>query len=227
MTLCGVSKEYGSGPNRARVLHGIDLNICEGELTAVVGPSGSGKSTLLHLMGLLDRASGGTILLDGDDTASMDDRRLSTVRGSKIGFVFQFHHLLPAFSALENVLLPLMAREGRFRPWMHERAMKYLERMGLVDLALRRATDLSGGQQQRVAIARALAGEPRLILADEPTGNLDSETSAEVIALMREMHKEKGMALVIVTHDAKVAAQCERVVEIVDGRIASDRRSGK
>lgn len=220
-----VVKDYGVGQNRTRVLHGIDLTICPGELVALIGPSGSGKSTLLNIMGLLDRPTSGVLCVDGVDISTLDGTGLTALRGDKLGFIFQFHHLLPAFSALENVMLPLMAKNGRHAPWMTKHALELLDRVGLADLAYRKATDISGGQQQRVAVARALAGKPSLILADEPTGNLDTETSTEVFDLLRSTNTDLGTALLVVTHDPSIARRCNRTIELVDGRVSADSRA--
>ena len=225
LVLDGVVKDYGQRVV-TRALHGVSFTLEAGEFTALIGPSGSGKSTLLHLLGLLDRPTEGRIVVKGQDTALLSDRQLGTFRGRTIGFVFQFHHLLPAFSAQENVLMPLLADRGRLDAEMQDRANGLLTRVGLADRARYRATDLSGGQQQRVAIARALAMHPALVLADEPTGNLDTESGDQVFGLMREFNQEQGTAFLIVTHDPRLAERCDRVLELVDGRIKSDRRVG-
>ena len=177
-----LTKTYGERVV-TQVLKGIDLTLEAGEFCALTGPSGSGKTTLLNLVGLLDRVTGGRILIQGRDTVPLDDGERTALRGRTLGFVFQFHHLLTAFSALENVMLPLLSQHGRAQPWMRERAAELLDQVGLADRAHYRATDLSGGQQQRVAIARALVMDPPLVLADEPTGNLDTESSEQVLQL--------------------------------------------
>jgi lipoprotein-releasing system ATP-binding protein len=209
-----------------RVLHGIDLSIEPGEFAALVGPSGSGKSTLLNLMGLLDRPTEGRILIQGQDTTPMDDRALTRLRGRAIGFVFQFHHLLPAFSAIENVMMPLVIERGRITRPMRTRALELLERVGLKDRAQTPVMDLSGGQQQRVAIARALALSPPLVLADEPTGNLDTQAADQTFAELRQFNRELQVAFLIVTHDPRLASRCDRIVTLVDGLIRSDERRG-
>ncbi len=218
-----VTKAYGDRVV-TRVLHGVSFELAPGEFTALVGPSGSGKSTLLHLLGLLDRPTGGRIVVRGRDTADLGRRALGAFRGRTIGFVFQFHHLLPAFTALENVMMPALADRGRPDAAMRQRAIDLLERVGLSDRLHYRATDLSGGQQQRVAVARALSMGPAIVLADEPTGNLDTESGDQVFALLREFNREQGTAFLLVTHDPRLAARCDRVIELVDGRIRSDER---
>lgn len=220
----GLHKVYGERIVTT-ALRGVDIEIHSGEFAALTGPSGCGKSTLLNLLGLLDRPTEGRVFVEGQDTDPLDDDGRTTLRAETLGFIFQFHHLLMAFSAMENVMMPLLSRRGRIEPWMKARAKDLLERVGLADRAGYRATDLSGGQQQRVAIARALILEPALVLADEPTGNLDSESGAVVFDLLRSFNREKGTAFLIVTHDANVSGQCDRVVHMVDGLIESDRNS--
>jgi len=225
LRLEGIEKDYGAVVV-VRVLHGIDLALEAGEFAALVGPSGSGKSTLLNLVGLLDRPTAGRVWLGGQDTSTLDDASLTRFRGEQLGFVFQFHHLLPAFSALENVMMPLLARHRRAAPWMAERARELLGEVGLGALADRRPAQLSGGQQQRVAVARALVGRPTLVLADEPTGNLDTRTSDEIFALLRRIAAAEGGTFLLVTHDRRLAERCDRIVTLVDGRIVSDERKG-
>jgi len=224
LRLQGIRKDYGAEVV-VQVLHGVDLALAAGEFAALVGPSGSGKSTLLNLVGLLDRPSGGTVWLSGEDTSALDDAGLTRLRGERLGFVFQFHHLLPAFSALENVMMPLLARHRRAAPWMVERGRELLQAVGLAALAARKPAQLSGGQQQRVAVARALVGRPALVLADEPTGNLDTHTSDEIFALLRGVAAAEGGTFLLVTHDRRLAERCDRIVTLVDGRIVSDERS--
>lgn len=216
-----LTKTYGERVV-THVLKGIDLTLESGEFCALTGPSGSGKTTLLNLVGLLDRVTGGRILIQGVDTVPLDDDARTAIRARTLGFVFQFHHLLPAFSAMENVMLPLLAQHGRPRPWMKEKALALLDEVGLSDRARYKATDLSGGQQQRVAIARALVMAPPLVLADEPTGNLDTESGEQVLHLMRTFNRDRRTAFLVVTHDEGVAAFCDRVVHMVDGRVDSD-----
>ncbi len=217
----GVTRDYGRDVV-TRVLKGVDLRLAAGEFTALVGPSGSGKSTLLNLVGLLDRATSGRVCLEGVDTAGLDDTALTRLRGRSIGFVFQFHHLLPAFTALENVMLPGIARDGRPSDALRRKAEEMLDRMGMSDRLRYKPGQLSGGQQQRVAIARALCLGPRLILADEPTGNLDTAAGAQVFELLRRINREERAAFLVVTHDQHIADRCDRVVELVDGSIVSE-----
>ena len=219
----GVTKSFGRDVV-TKVLHGIDLELLPAEFTALVGPSGSGKSTLLNLLGLLDRPTAGRILLQGRDTTGLDERERSALRGRALGFVFQFHHLLPAFTALENVMMPMLAARGREEAGMRERAFALLDEIGLADRASYGASKLSGGQQQRVAVARALVLEPPLVLADEPTGNLDTESGAQVFELLRRVSERHRTAFLVVTHDERIAARCDRVLTMVDGRIRSDER---
>jgi len=218
LELRGVTKTYGTRI-KPEVLHGIDLTVSRGDFLAITGQSGSGKTTLLNIMGLLDRPTTGTLLVHGIDTVTMDDAAITALRGRTLGFVFQFHHLIPALTLLENVMMPLMADKGREVPGMRETAAELLRRVGLGERLTYKPDEVSVGQRQRAAIARALAMKPAVILADEPTGNLDSVSSAEVFALMREINKSDGTAFCIVTHAAAIAEQCDRVVEIRDGRL--------
>ena len=219
----GVVKEYGERV-RTRALGGVDLVVDKGEFAALVGPSGSGKSTLLNVIGLLDRPTSGRVLMGGTDTTGLDDRGLTTLRAHALGFVFQFHHLLPAFTAIENVMLPAWGDEGFPSRAMRAQAEELLRAVGLADRMAFRTTDMSGGEQQRVAIARALSRRPPLVLADEPTGNLDTESANDVFELMRRFNREGGTTFLVVTHDPRIADRCDRVIEIVDGRIRSDDR---
>ncbi len=216
-----VTKTYDQGELAVQALRGIDLELQRGQMTAIIGPSGSGKSTLMHIVGCLDTPSSGTYLLEGQDVAQLSSFQLAGIRNRKVGFVFQTFNLLPKASLLRNVELPLLyagvpAGERR------ERSAAALAQVGLGDRARHKPSELSGGQRQRAAIARALVNRPSLILADEPTGNLDSKTGAEILQLFHEMHA-RGESIVIVTHDPRVAEACERVVRIVDGRVEEDR----
>jgi len=223
LELDGVRKSYNIGlPNEAEVLHGLSFRIGRGEFAALIGPSGSGKSTLLNIVGLLEHMTAGSYRIDGEEVSGLDDATLTLRRRSTLGFIFQFHHLLPAFSALENVTLPALMREGRIAPAQRERARAVLAAVGLGDAMGKRPGELSGGMQQRVAIARALVLEPPLVLADEPTGNLDTVAADEVFALMRQMHAELNTSFLVVTHDPRLAARCDRVLELVDGRLVHD-----
>ena len=223
LRLEGVSKDYGGDAITTRVLHDVDLAIAAGEFTALIGPSGSGKSTLLNIMGLLDRPTAGRVWIRGQDTADLDEATLTRLRGRTLGFVFQFHHLLPAFSALENVIMPAVADRGRPDDELRARGLELLGAVGLSPRAHARATQLSGGQQQRVAIARALMMSPALVLADEPSGNLDTHSADEVFALLRQANQERGTAFLVVTHDPRMADRCDRIIELVDGCVVSDR----
>jgi lipoprotein-releasing system ATP-binding protein len=219
--LVGVTKSFGEEVV-VEVLHGIDLTLERGELAALMGPSGSGKSTLLNLLGLLDRPTKGTLEVLGRDISALDDGALTELRGNALGFIFQFHHLIPALTVLENVMMPAAAVSGGFEEAMRPKALALLEAMGLGDQGERWPRQLSGGMQQRVAVARALMNDPPLVLADEPTGNLDTETSDQVVELLKERNRERGTAFLIVTHDASLAARCDRVLKLVDGRLVGD-----
>jgi lipoprotein-releasing system ATP-binding protein len=214
----GLCKTYVTGPNRVEVLTDIDLELEAATTTALVGASGAGKSTLLHLLGALDRPSAGTVSFRGQDLFRKSDRELAAFRNKSIGFVFQFHHLLPEFTALENVMMPaLIARTAHDRA--KATAEELLNDVGLGHRLSHRPGELSGGEQQRVAIARALALSPELLLADEPTGNLDMKTSEGVHALLAELQRKKGLTLVVVTHNEHLAAAMGRTVRLVDGRL--------
>ena len=223
LQLVGVRKSYATGTQvEQEVLRGIDLILGKGEFASLIGPSGSGKSTLLNLIGLLDQPSSGQIFIDGAETSALDDAHLTRLRGRSIGFVFQYSYLLPEFTALENVMMPLLATRGWPDTDMRATAIELLDRVGLKPWQDHKANDLSGGQQQRVAIARALAMRPPLVLADEPTGNLDTKAADGVFNLLREVSQSFGTAFLIVTHDPRLAQRCDRIIELVDGRIVSD-----
>jgi lipoprotein-releasing system ATP-binding protein len=217
-----VHKSYGEGELAVEVLHGVSLNLQCGEFAALIGPSGSGKSTLLNLIGLLDRPSGGRLSIEGRETSTLTEAEITRVRGRAVGFVFQHHYLLPEFTAAENVMMPILAARGRPDAAMRARAEELLDKVGLTPWRNNRATQLSGGQQQRVAIARALAMDPALVLADEPTGNLDTHTADGVFDLLREVNVASRTTFLIVTHDPRLARRCDRIVQLVDGCIVSD-----
>ncbi|MCL4798585.1 MAG: ABC transporter ATP-binding protein [Burkholderiales bacterium] len=220
LRLEGIRKSYNVGtPVEAEVLHGVDLSLDEGEFAALIGPSGSGKSTLLNTVGLLERPTGGRLFIRGREIGGLDEAGLTELRGRTIGFVFQFHHLIPAFTALENVMMPMLIDRGAPDAPMRERAAWLLEQVGLAAAAAKKPAELSGGMQQRVAIARSLAMNPPLVLADEPTGNLDTHTADEIFELLRRFNAESRTAFLIVTHDPRLAARCDRRIELVDGQI--------
>jgi len=215
----GLRKSYLLGKRTLEVLRGVDIEIARGDFVALRGASGTGKSTLLHLLGGLDTPNAGEIFFDGENVSHYSDRELTRFRNRRVGFVFQAYHLLPELTALENVCLPArVARNGA--GLAARRAEELLARVGLQGRLDHKPSELSGGEQQRVAIARALINQPELLLADEPTGNLDSHTGGEIIALLKSLRPEKQMTLVIATHDAKVAASAPRVIELVDGQIS-------
>ncbi len=220
-------KVYGSGDSAVLALDGVNLEINSGEFVAIMGPSGSGKSTLMHILGCLSRPTSGRYILDSQDVSDMDNRQLAAIRNQKIGFVFQAYNLLARTTALRNVMLPLLYNRADHRtPGEDEaQARDMLDRVGLSTRLDHQPQELSGGQQQRVAVARALVNRPVLIIADEPTGNLDSHSGADIMGLMREIH-EQGATIVIVTHDPKIAAYTQRVVELRDGQIANITHNG-
>ena len=217
--LRGVTRVYDTGRVQVAALAGVDFSIAEGEFVAIVGPSGSGKSTLMNIIGCLDRPTGGSYLLDGVDVGSLDEDGLARLRSHRIGFVFQSYNLLPRTSALDNVATPLMYQGVPARR-RREMAAAALQRLGLGERMDHQPTELSGGQQQRVAVARAIVTDPALILADEPTGNLDTRSGAEVMAILHELHRG-GRTIVLITHEAEVASQATRQVHIRDGRVAA------
>ncbi|MEM4730061.1 MAG: ABC transporter ATP-binding protein [Thermoplasmata archaeon] len=220
----GVNKSYGSGELRTQVLFDINLSFARGTFNSIIGASGSGKTTLLNIIGTLDRPDSGEVAIDGKSTSGMGRRELAALRNSTIGFIFQYHYLLPEFTVIENVLMPRLIMGGPADARARERAEALLELVGLGAVKGKLASKISGGQQQRTAIARALMNEPKIILADEPTGNLDSENSAAVYRLFRRINRELGTTFVIVTHDRRIAEQTDRIVEIRDGRIGLDIR---
>ncbi|MBX2997881.1 MAG: ABC transporter ATP-binding protein [Caldilineaceae bacterium] len=218
-----LTKSYGKGETAVSALRGINVSIAEGEFVAVMGPSGCGKSTLLHLIGGLDRPTAGEVILAGQPISTLDDDALTELRRRKIGFIFQFYNLLPVLGATENAALPLIL-DGVKPAEARRRAVEWLARMGLENRLDHRPTQLSGGQQQRVAIARALVTEPALILADEPTGNLDSTAGNEIAALLRQITSEWGRTVLMVTHDPRIAAYADRIIFLKDGTVMDDTR---
>jgi lipoprotein-releasing system ATP-binding protein len=223
LRLEGVRKAFNVGtPLEVEVLHGIDLVLRRGEFCALIGPSDSGKSTLLNLIGLLDRPTGGRLLIEGRDTGRLNDAALTRLRGRSIGFVFQYHHLIPAFTAAENVMLPILVDRRWPDEEMPRTAEELLARVGLLPWRNSKVASLSGGQQQRVAVARALAMDPPLVLADEPTGNLDTKSADGVFDLLRGVNRTSGTTFLIVTHDPRLARRCDRIIEVIDGRVVAD-----
>lgn len=216
-----LTKVFQMGENEIRALDGISFSIQKGEMVSIMGPSGSGKSTLMSIIGCLDVPTNGALTLDGDPVQGMSERELADVRGRKIGFVFQQFNLLARTSAFENVMLPLTYAGGRNGD-QRDKATRALERVGLGDRLGHHPNELSGGEQQRVAIARALVNDPAILLADEPTGALDSKTGAEIMELFQSLHHEHGQTVIMVTHDAFIARHTERIIRLADGRIVSD-----
>ena len=221
-----IHKRYRTGRSDfLNVLKGIDLTVSEGEIIAIVGPSGVGKSTLLHIIGILDRPDDGTVEIDGVNVTSFDQAKLANVRNQTAGFIFQAHHLLPEFNAIENVMMPGLIA-GADKSKLKTPAMQLLREVGLEDRAAHRPMELSGGEQQRIAVARALMNRPRLLLADEPSGNLDVHTAESLHALLWDLSRQHKQTLIIVTHNQSLAKRADRIVELYDGRIKNVRRNG-
>ncbi|WP_374723373.1 ABC transporter ATP-binding protein [Calidifontibacillus erzurumensis] len=219
-----IRKEYGTTV-KTEILHGINFSLTEGEFVSIIGYSGSGKSTLLNILGALDTPTSGEVLFKGQEYGKMTEDKLAEFRNQNIGFIFQFHHLLPEFTALENVLIPTWIKMGNASKKYENRAKELLELVGLKDYINHKSTNLSGGQQQRVAIARALINDPAILLGDEPTGNLDTETTAQVYELFRDINKEFGTTILIVTHNDQIAEKSDRVIEMKDGNISRDYKN--
>jgi lipoprotein-releasing system ATP-binding protein len=218
-----VRKAFNVGTGiETEVLHGIDLTLHRGDFCAVMGPSGSGKSTLLNIIGLLDRPTSGLLQMAGEETTLLADQALTRLRGHHIGFVFQYHHLISAFTALENVMMPMLGAAGFPNQAMRERAEALLESVGLTPWKNNMANNMSGGQQQRVSLARALAMNPALLLADEPTGNLDTKSADAVFALLRRINQEQGTTVLLVTHNPELGKRCDKTIQVVDGLIQTD-----
>lgn len=215
----GLSRYFDDGSRRVQVLNAVDLSVHRGEMLAIVGASGSGKSTLLHCLGLLDRPNEGDILLDGRSSATLNERARSRLRNACLGFVYQFHHLLPEFNALDNVAMPLVI-QGKSLQVARDEARTFFEPLGLKERVMHFPSQLSGGERQRVALARALVTRPLCVLADEPTGNLDRQTAQQVFALIERVRDDFGTALVLVTHDMRLASRADRCLTMIDGRLA-------
>lgn len=216
-----INKVYGE-KIKTQVLFDVDLSFEAQSFNAIIGQSGSGKSTLMNIMGTLDKPTSGEVLIDGISTASMKKNQLAELRNQTIGFIFQFHYLLPEFTVLENVLMPALIKNGRVGDTERKRALELIDMVGLTRVKNNLATDLSGGQQQRTAIARSLINEPKIILGDEPTGNLDSQTTESIYSLLREINHEIKSTFIIITHDQRIAEKADRILEIKDGRINLD-----
>ncbi|PKM63294.1 MAG: lipoprotein-releasing system ATP-binding protein LolD [Firmicutes bacterium HGW-Firmicutes-21] len=221
LELKNINKIYGS-TIKTQVLNNINLSFESGSFNSIIGQSGSGKSTLLNIMGTLDKPSSGEVIINGINIARMTKNRLSEIRNKSIGFVFQFHYLLPEFTALENVLLPYRIENGAVTKEMREKAVEYMRLVGLEKVINNNSTKMSGGQQQRTAIARALINNPQIILADEPTGNLDSNSTETIYNLLRDINERYGTTFIIITHDRHIAEKADRIIEITDGKINLD-----
>lgn len=219
--LQNINKIYGS-VIKTQVLHDVNLNVEAGSFNAIIGQSGSGKSTLLNILGTLDQPTSGEIVINGIPTSKMNTKQLAALRNETLGFIFQFHYLLPEFTALENVLMPVRIKGEKITPEILKKAHELMDLVGLTKVKNNLATQMSGGQQQRTAIARSLMNDPKIILADEPTGNLDSDTTEQVYDLMRKINKTFNTTFLIITHDRKVAEKTDRIIEIKDGRIVLD-----
>ena len=222
--IAGLEKSYRTARGQIRLFCGLDLSIVPGEMVAIVGHSGAGKSTLLHLLGALDTPTAGTVRVSGVDVATLNPRQAARFRNAQIGYVWQFHYLLPEFSALENVAMPLLAA-GMSQPEARAKAMQWLHEVGLEERAEHRPGELSGGEQQRVALARALVTNPRILLADEPTGDLDDETSERIFALLTTLHRSHRLTSILVTHNLELAARCDRTLKLKAGQLVADERS--
>jgi lipoprotein-releasing system ATP-binding protein len=221
--LKNLDKVYTNGIS-TQVLFGVNLDIKEGTFNSLVGESGSGKTTLMNIIGTLDEPTKGQVIINGKSTDNMNKNQLAELRNDTIGFIFQFHYLLPEFSAIENVLMPYQIKNNKLDDEIKKRANNIMDLVGLSDVKNNMATKMSGGQQQRTAIARALINNPKVVLADEPTGNLDSETTENVYSLLKDINKQYGTTFLIVTHDRKIAEKTDRIIEIKDGRIIMDIR---
>ncbi len=219
----GLEKSYAMGSGEVMALSGVDLEVAHGEMLAIMGVSGAGKTTLLHILGALDRPTKGEVILEGKSLHERSEVELARLRNQYVGFVFQFHHLLPEFSGLENVMIPGMLRGARKKE-VEEQAKELLSRIGLADRWNHRPGELSGGEQQRVAIARALINNPSIVLADEPTGNLDSSTAETIFELLREINERSGQTILVATHNASMAERMDRVIAVVDGKIAHNKK---
>ena len=217
-----VSKIYRMGNVEVGALRDVSVTIQPGEMVSIIGASGSGKSTMMNILGCLDVPTSGEYYLEGENVGALGDNRLAEIRNRKIGFVFQTYNLLPRLTALANVELPLLYGNGRDR---HRRSQQALERVGLGDRTRHRPTELSGGQQQRVGIARALVKNPSILLADEPTGNLDSQSSEEVVAILQQLNRQEGLTVIVVTHESDIAASTQRIISMRDGRVISDQEN--
>ncbi len=220
--LKNINKFYISGKMKFQVLYDINLSFEEGSFNSIIGPSGSGKTTLMNVMGILDKPQSGEITIDGERIDKIGKKKLAYIRNQKIGFVFQFHYLLPEFTIYENVLMPYLMKDSKPTKEIIKRAEELIDLVGISKIKNNMATEASGGQQQKTAIARALMNNPKIILADEPTGNLDSQSTEDIYALLRQVNKKYNTTFVIVTHDRRIAERTDRIVEILDGRIISD-----